>query len=93
MSDCVQDQDWERLPGLLSNDLELPAIERHAEIGELRNALLRAGATGALMCGSGSAVFGLFPTERDAHEAARTLDGDGIHVILTRTIRRGKMNE
>ena len=93
MSDCVQDQDWERLPGLLSNDLELPAIERHAEIGELKNALLRAGATGALMCGSGSAVFGLFPSERDAHEAARTLDGDGIHVILTRTIRRGKMNE
>lgn len=93
MTKCMRDQDWERLPGLLSNDLELPAIERHPEIGELKNALLRAGAAGALMCGSGSAVFGLFASERDAHEAVCTLDGDGMHVILTRTIGRGEMNE
>ena len=93
MTKCIRDQAWERLPGLLSNDLELPAVERHPEIGELKNALLRAGATGALMCGSGSAIFGLFPSERDAHKAAGSLDGDCIHVILTRTIGRGKMNE
>jgi 4-diphosphocytidyl-2-C-methyl-D-erythritol kinase len=46
---------------LLFNDLEEPVIRRHPEIGLAKERLKAAGATGAVMCGSGSSVAGLFP--------------------------------
>ncbi len=44
---------------VLYNALEAPVMSRYPEIGEIKNMLLGAGARGALMSGSGSAVFGL----------------------------------
>lgn len=52
---------------LLFNDLQAPVEARHPEIGRARGRLLEAGALGALMSGSGSAVIGL---ARDAGHAA-----------------------
>jgi 4-diphosphocytidyl-2-C-methyl-D-erythritol kinase len=46
---------------LLFNDLEPPVVRRHPEIGEAKDALLEAGAVGAVMCGSGPTVAGLLP--------------------------------
>jgi len=79
--------DLRSLPNLLSNDLEVPAIEEHPEIGEIKRALLGAGARAALMCGSGSAVFGLFDSEREASASARVLSRLG-EVFVARTITR-----
>ncbi|HUV04632.1 MAG TPA: 4-(cytidine 5'-diphospho)-2-C-methyl-D-erythritol kinase [Armatimonadota bacterium] len=81
------------LPDLLSNNLELAAIERHPGIGEIKEALLRVGAHGALMCGSGSAVFGLFDSEVEAHRAADMLDTKYGESFLVRTITRGEALE
>ncbi len=74
---------------------DFPAMDRHARnmltqsavkalpaIGEAREALLRAGALFAAMSGSGSAVFGVFPTMRAARTAADSL---GSRAILTKT--------
>ena len=44
----------------MHNDLEVPVISRYPVIGEIRQALLEAGAEKAMMSGSGSTVFGLF---------------------------------
>lgn len=72
----------------LHNDLELSVIQSHAEIRTIKDALLNAGASGALMCGSGSAVFGLFANELEASAACQTLDVTlGRHFVV-RTIRR-----
>lgn len=44
----------------LHNDLERVTIPAHPEIGVIKDALLEAGAEGALMSGSGPTVFGVF---------------------------------
>jgi 4-diphosphocytidyl-2C-methyl-D-erythritol kinase len=47
--------------GPLLNDLEGPVTRRHPEIGWAKEALLRAGATATVMCGSGPSVAGFLP--------------------------------
>jgi 4-diphosphocytidyl-2-C-methyl-D-erythritol kinase len=47
------------------NDFEDVVFEQHPALAALKKRLVRAGATIALMTGSGSALFGLFP-DRDA---------------------------
>jgi len=76
------------LPDLLWNDLELPVIERYPGIGEAKESLLRVGARGALMCGSGSAVFGLFDSEDEAHKAVGQLGQNLGELFLAKTISR-----
>jgi 4-diphosphocytidyl-2-C-methyl-D-erythritol kinase len=55
-----------------SNDFETVAMERHSVIGAIKKRLLRAGATMALMTGSGSAVYGIFPRSAQAAEVFRS---------------------
>jgi len=52
----------------LHNDFETVVFPKYPEIRRAKEALLKAGAQGALMSGSGSTVFGLFETKqaRDA---------------------------
>ncbi|MGC4003750.1 MAG: 4-(cytidine 5'-diphospho)-2-C-methyl-D-erythritol kinase [Pirellulales bacterium] len=57
----------------LRNDLQSPAIAVAPEIATHVEALRQAGAVGAMMSGSGSAVFGLFPTRQSAIEASKRL--------------------
>ncbi|KPK88418.1 MAG: hypothetical protein AMJ94_15175 [Deltaproteobacteria bacterium SM23_61] len=58
---------------VLKNDLEIPALSRYPEIGRMKEALLRQGARGALMSGSGPVTFGIFPSREKAEEARRKL--------------------
>ena len=48
-------------PGLVFNDLEGPVSRRHPEIGRAKEALVEAGVTAAVMCGSGPSVAGFLP--------------------------------
>lgn len=57
------------LAGLLYNDLEPAAFGINPEIAVAKAALLERGALGALMTGSGSAVFGIYPDRKSAHRA------------------------
>lgn len=61
------------LANLLVNDLERVSLSRYPKIGLLKRALLRAGAAGSLMSGSGSSVFGVFKSKRKAQKAFRRL--------------------
>ena len=60
----------------LHNDLETVTLAMHPGIGRLKSRLLDVGATGALMSGSGSTVFGLFPSDRAAVRAYVKLSED-----------------
>ena len=50
----------------LHNDLESVSLETHSELADLKKMLLRHGALGALMSGSGPTVFGIFRNEKEA---------------------------
>ncbi len=70
--------------GFISNDLETalanPVIEK------IKKALFGLGAEAAQMTGSGSCVFGLFKSEKDAENAKHELAGNYPFVELCRTI-------
>jgi 4-diphosphocytidyl-2-C-methyl-D-erythritol kinase len=82
------DLGWPAGPLALVNDLQGPVSARHAVVGEMIDALTRAGAAGAAMTGSGSAVFGLFAKPIRRAVLGR-LQRPEWSVILTRTLGRG----
>jgi 4-diphosphocytidyl-2-C-methyl-D-erythritol kinase len=55
----------------LHNDLESFSLKIHSELADLKKMLLRYGALGALMSGSGPTVFGIF---RNGKEAEKNLE-------------------
>ncbi|MCC6484448.1 MAG: 4-(cytidine 5'-diphospho)-2-C-methyl-D-erythritol kinase [Armatimonadetes bacterium] len=69
MAQALESGDSDAVPGLLGNDFEMAVFSRFPEIADLKARLERAGARGALLCGSGSAVFGIFPTREAAERA------------------------
>src|SRR6516164_11073714 len=54
----------------LLNDFEEAVFQRHPRLAEIKRDLLQNGATEALLAGSGSAVFGVFPSPAKARRAA-----------------------
>jgi 4-diphosphocytidyl-2-C-methyl-D-erythritol kinase len=76
-----------RLP-VLANDLEAAVARRHPVITEMVAALRDGGAMMAAMSGSGSAVFGLFPTEREARSAKRKLPPSAGTTFVVRLLSR-----
>lgn len=57
------------LAAMMVNDLETVTLRRYPVIGLLKEELVRHGAVGALMSGSGSSVFGIFASKRKAQTA------------------------
>lgn len=79
---------WPSRAAQMINDLEVPVARRHPEIGQVKLHLRQAGAVGASMSGSGSAVYGLFRTRAAAAAAVRSLKRPGWRLLLTRTLSR-----
>jgi 4-diphosphocytidyl-2-C-methyl-D-erythritol kinase len=57
----------------MSNDFEPIAEREIGQISEIKDRLVRLGSMKAMLTGSGSAVFGLFPDEISAHRACSAL--------------------
>jgi len=72
----------ERLRRLLRNDFEQVVFATYPVMGELKQQLYDEGAVFAQMSGSGSALFGLFPDEKQAREALAKF-GESNPVFLT----------
>ena len=65
----------------LKNDFEQVVFAAHPELAALVRKLRRSGARPALMTGSGSALFGLFPTREEARAAAGHFAARTAHVV------------
>lgn len=65
----------EGLVEALSNDFEAAVLPTYPEVAALHQALLQAGAVRALLCGSGSSVFGLARDRAHALELVKKLAG------------------
>jgi 4-diphosphocytidyl-2-C-methyl-D-erythritol kinase len=67
----------------LSNDFEGPVFRQHPRLGQIRRELLQGGASEALLAGSGSAVFGVFPSPAKARRAVVGFPHDQTFVCET----------
>ncbi|MCL4514235.1 MAG: 4-(cytidine 5'-diphospho)-2-C-methyl-D-erythritol kinase [Firmicutes bacterium] len=85
---CVVN-DFDAMAAGLRNVLESVTCRLHPELNELKEALLRAGASGALISGSGPTVFGVVPDEEGAGEVAAALMGIKATRYVTSTHRKG----
>jgi 4-diphosphocytidyl-2-C-methyl-D-erythritol kinase len=81
--DPASAQPWQFTPGQwppcewFINDLERAVLPAYPPIAALKEALLRLGAEGVLMSGSGSSVFGIFHYRTAAEHAATALPAHG----------------
>ena len=74
------DGDWS--PSSFVNDLERAVLPTYPLVGQIKEQLLRLGAEGALMSGSGSSVLGIFPTHTSAEQAAQSLKEQGKTFVV-----------
>lgn len=74
----------------LYNALEEPVMGQYPAIGRIKARLEDQGALGALMTGSGSAVFGIFEEKQAAQQAAEALRELTRTVFVTRPEASGK---
>jgi len=74
---------WSAQGSGLSNDFEGPVFQRHPRLDQIKRELLQRGATEALLAGSGSAVFGVFPSPAMARRAAVGFPHDQTFVCET----------
>ena len=71
--DSFQTQTWAPGCAAAGNDFEAVVFQQHPALGVLKKRLVRAGASAAMMTGSGSALFGLFRTREEASRAVKSL--------------------
>lgn len=76
---------WEVLEDVALNDFENPVVARMPELGWWKEELTGEGAALAILCGSGSAVLGVFEEEARRDAAADRIDASGTaRVVRTR---------
>jgi 4-diphosphocytidyl-2-C-methyl-D-erythritol kinase len=74
---------WSGQGERLSNDFEGAVFRRYSRLDRIRRALLQGGASEALLAGSGSAVFGVFPSPAKARRAVVGFPHDQTFVCET----------
>jgi 4-diphosphocytidyl-2-C-methyl-D-erythritol kinase len=74
---------WSAEGSGLSNDFEAPVFRRHSRLDRIKRELLQRGAAEASLAGSGSAVFGIFPSPAMARRAAVGFPHDQTFVCET----------
>ncbi|HPL62663.1 MAG TPA: 4-(cytidine 5'-diphospho)-2-C-methyl-D-erythritol kinase [Syntrophales bacterium] len=73
------------LAGGLRNDLERVTLRNHPELLDIKKSLVRHGALGALMSGSGPTVFGVFAEKEQAEAAGIAMRSEGASVWTVRS--------
>jgi 4-diphosphocytidyl-2-C-methyl-D-erythritol kinase len=74
---------WSSAGSSLSNDFEPAVFQRYPRLDQIRQELLQRGASEALLAGSGSAVFGVFPSPAKARRAVVGFPHDQTFVCET----------
>ena len=74
--------DIKTVKSLLYNDFESVVNKRHTEIPKIKEQLIKSGAQGALLSGSGSSVFGIFPDKTSAENASLNFKTDSKQKVF-----------
>lgn len=86
MITALQQKDLALLSTRMGNILELVTIPTHPVINKIKQEMLKAGALGAMMSGSGPTVFGIFDTQPKARKAYRALRASQLAKQLYLTV-------
>lgn len=82
----IERDDLKYLGDNMVNVLEEVTLKKHTIIKEIKVEMLKCGAIGSLMSGSGPTVFGLFDDEEALYDCKRKLEGKNINIYVTKTI-------
>ena len=74
---ALRDNDLEQIVAKMGNVLETVTIPAYPVIDKIKQTMIRHGAMGAMMSGSGPTVFGVFEREEQAKEVCRLLKKEG----------------
>lgn len=85
---CGQIQETQSFLTGIFNDFEASILPAYPSIREARDFLKQQGATVTLLSGSGSALFGFFPSEESAVAASRSKIRDNWRVFPAKTLSR-----
>jgi 4-diphosphocytidyl-2-C-methyl-D-erythritol kinase len=89
ISNALEKGDVTSLCKLLHNDFEGLIFERFPFLREVRQELLRSGADGVLMSGSGPVVYGIFRRAGDAELFKERFSDSGLNTVITEFAGRG----
>ncbi len=82
MIKALEAGDQRKIAELMYNVMEAPAIAEHPVILKIKQDMLKGGALNAMMTGSGSAVFGVFNSMKEAQVCANEFYGQFKDVFL-----------
>ncbi len=78
------------LAGAIANDFEQVVFHQFPQLETIKRKLLAAGARLALLSGSGSALFAVFESGREADAAARSFAAEGLDAVACRFLPRAQ---
>lgn len=87
MIEALSKKDNEQVLSCLYNAFEGVILQGNPEAKALREGFLNLGAKGALMSGSGAAVFGLFDSTKEAQAACDALRDEGYFAVVAPVIQ------
>jgi 4-diphosphocytidyl-2-C-methyl-D-erythritol kinase len=92
MEEALKQGDTDRLIAWQSNDFELPVFAHFPRLAWLHDELRMAGALTAHLCGSGSALYGVFASQADAEKVAGLLRARYPRCYAARSLSRVESN-
>jgi len=92
LEDAIKTGDRARVVSGQSNDFEVPVFHHFPKLAWIRDELQMAGALGAHLCGSGSALYGVAGDERAARKIAHLIGLRYPHTCVARTLSRIESN-
>lgn len=79
---CIEKSDINGISNNLYNDLERVTAEKFSIIKEIKDMLMKNGAIGCLMSGSGPSVYGIFDTDNKAENAYYYLKNNNFKEVF-----------
>ena len=86
ISDAISNGEIKRVADCLYNKFESVIANENENVSLIRETLLKNGALGALMSGSGPSVFGIFDSEEAQLNAFKALKSKEIRAFLCKTV-------
>lgn len=82
----INQDDLKAVAEKMANTMEAPMIKEYPIIGEIKDIMIKNGALGSLMSGSGSSVFGLYDDEEKMKFTHKQLLNISDKVFMTKTL-------